>query len=190
MTLDSDSNRHRPSSARNSISKPGGSSKRRSTKSADDTDLRKKRNSIMVFKSMMNSTKLFVLVVLCLQNTFFTVLRRYSQGVLRENYSKVRRMCLYNMDALTNSRSDLAISPSEIPCHRPIHFHPIISCTPSHWYKTQSTKFFSLVKLSKCYTPHTKFRHPFRPAKSPFPNSNTSCAVLQKWPYWHLFTVP
>mmetsp|Transcript_21405 Transcript_21405/g.44524 ORF Transcript_21405/g.44524 Transcript_21405/m.44524 type:complete len:392 (-) Transcript_21405:236-1411(-) len=89
MTLDSDSNRHRSNSARNSsISKSGGSGKRRGTRNEDDTDLTKKRNSIMVFKSMMNSTKLFVLVVLCLQNTFFTVLRRYSQGVLRENYSK------------------------------------------------------------------------------------------------------
>lgn len=36
----------------------------------------------------MNSTRMMVLVVLCLQNSLFTVLRRYSQGVLRENYSK------------------------------------------------------------------------------------------------------
>eukprot|EP00581_Thalassiosira_minuscula_P012980 CAMPEP_0183722696 /NCGR_PEP_ID=MMETSP0737-20130205/14573_1 /TAXON_ID=385413 /ORGANISM="Thalassiosira miniscula, Strain CCMP1093" /LENGTH=346 /DNA_ID=CAMNT_0025952907 /DNA_START=228 /DNA_END=1268 /DNA_ORIENTATION=+ len=42
----------------------------------------------MVFKSVMSSTKLFVLACLCFQNTLFTVLRRYSQGVLRENYSK------------------------------------------------------------------------------------------------------
>ena len=39
----------------------------------------------------MNSTRLMVLVVLCLQNSLFTVLRRYSQGVLQENYSKVRK---------------------------------------------------------------------------------------------------
>jgi UDP-sugar transporter A1/2/3 len=32
--------------------------------------------------------KLAVLCVLCLQNSFFTVLRRYSQGVLKESYSK------------------------------------------------------------------------------------------------------
>lgn len=32
--------------------------------------------------------KLVVLVILCLQNSIFTVLRRYSQGVLRETYSK------------------------------------------------------------------------------------------------------
>jgi hypothetical protein len=37
----------------------------------------------------MNSMKLIVLVILCLQNSLFTVLRRYSQGVLREVYSKV-----------------------------------------------------------------------------------------------------
>lgn len=57
-----------------------------------DTDLLKKTlkktESIMVFKSMMSSMKLFVLCLLCLQNTMFTVLRRYSQGVLKENYSK------------------------------------------------------------------------------------------------------
>eukprot|EP00558_Chaetoceros_sp_UNC1202_P002977 CAMPEP_0197234280 /NCGR_PEP_ID=MMETSP1429-20130617/2060_1 /TAXON_ID=49237 /ORGANISM="Chaetoceros sp., Strain UNC1202" /LENGTH=387 /DNA_ID=CAMNT_0042692645 /DNA_START=83 /DNA_END=1246 /DNA_ORIENTATION=+ len=32
--------------------------------------------------------KLLVLIVLCLQNSIFTVLRRYSQGVLKEQYSK------------------------------------------------------------------------------------------------------
>lgn len=53
----------------------------------EDPDLNKK-SKIMVFKSMMNSTKLFVLVLLCMQNTLFTVLRRYSQGVLKEIYSK------------------------------------------------------------------------------------------------------
>mmetsp|Transcript_42485 Transcript_42485/g.47983 ORF Transcript_42485/g.47983 Transcript_42485/m.47983 type:complete len:558 (-) Transcript_42485:126-1799(-) len=36
----------------------------------------------------MNSTRLIVLFVLCFQNSLFTVLRRYSQGVLKENYSK------------------------------------------------------------------------------------------------------
>jgi hypothetical protein len=38
----------------------------------------------------MNSTKLLVLCILCLQNSMFTILRRYSQGVLKEIYSKVR----------------------------------------------------------------------------------------------------
>ena len=37
----------------------------------------------------MNSMKLLVLVLLCGQNTMYTVLRRYSQGVLKESYSKV-----------------------------------------------------------------------------------------------------
>ncbi len=55
----------------------------------EDPDFAKK-SRIMVFKSMMSSTKLFVLVLLCMQNTMFTVLRRYSQGVLKEIYSKVR----------------------------------------------------------------------------------------------------
>lgn len=36
----------------------------------------------------MNSTRLMVLSVLCLQNSMFTTLRRYSQGVLKETYSK------------------------------------------------------------------------------------------------------
>jgi hypothetical protein len=39
--------------------------------------------------SVMSGMKLFVLCLLCMQNTMFTVLRRYSQGVLKENYSKV-----------------------------------------------------------------------------------------------------
>jgi hypothetical protein len=56
-----------------------------------DPDLAKKSKT-MVFKSMMSSTKLFVLVLLCMQNTLFTVLRRYSQGVLKEIYSKVRNV--------------------------------------------------------------------------------------------------
>lgn len=41
-----------------------------------------------LFGCNMNATKLMVLVILCLQNSLFTVLRRYSQGVLKENYSK------------------------------------------------------------------------------------------------------
>lgn len=36
----------------------------------------------------LTSIRLVVLLVLCLQNSFFTVLRRYSQGVLKEKYSK------------------------------------------------------------------------------------------------------
>jgi len=43
-----------------------------------------KKSSRMLF----SSTKVFVLCLLCFQNTLFTVLRRYSQGILRESYSK------------------------------------------------------------------------------------------------------
>ena len=39
------------------------------------------------FQYNMNGTKLAVLCLLCLQNSVFTVLRRYSQGILKENYS-------------------------------------------------------------------------------------------------------
>jgi len=38
--------------------------------------------------SGISPDKLFVLLILCLQNSLFTVLRRYSQGILKENYSK------------------------------------------------------------------------------------------------------
>lgn len=38
--------------------------------------------------------KVFVLLVLCLQNSMFTVLRRYSQGVLKELYSKYEVLLL------------------------------------------------------------------------------------------------
>ncbi|CAB9500854.1 UDP-galactose translocator [Seminavis robusta] len=40
------------------------------------------------FLGFMSGMKMLVLVILCLQNSIFTVLRRYSQGVLRESYSK------------------------------------------------------------------------------------------------------
>uniref|UniRef100_A0A7S3V424 Uncharacterized protein n=1 Tax=Chaetoceros debilis TaxID=122233 RepID=A0A7S3V424_9STRA len=39
-------------------------------------------------KNNLSVTRFLVLVVLCLQNSVFTVLRRYSQGVLKEKYSK------------------------------------------------------------------------------------------------------
>ena len=52
-------------------------------------NFRRTRNAISYFQCM-NSTRLMVLMILCLQNSMFTVLRRYSQGVLREVYSKVR----------------------------------------------------------------------------------------------------
>lgn len=40
------------------------------------------------FFSGVGGIRLLVLLVLCLQNSLFTVLRRYSQGVLKEEYSK------------------------------------------------------------------------------------------------------
>jgi UDP-sugar transporter A1/2/3 len=48
----------------------------------------KDRRSFMSRFRCMSSMRIVVLVVLCLQNSLFTVLRRYSQGVLKENYSK------------------------------------------------------------------------------------------------------
>jgi hypothetical protein len=54
-----------------------------------DSDLKKSQNTSSY---NMNRIKFFVLLVLCLQNTLFTVMRRYSLGVLKEKYSKVRRM--------------------------------------------------------------------------------------------------
>lgn len=55
--------------------------------SEEDVQKKEARGSIMKF-SCMNSTKVLVLCILCLQNSIFTILRRYSQGVLKENYSK------------------------------------------------------------------------------------------------------
>jgi len=48
-----------------------------------------KRRGIFSNYKCMSSTRLMVLTVLCLQNSIYTVLRRYSQGVLSETYSKV-----------------------------------------------------------------------------------------------------
>lgn len=42
----------------------------------------------------MERIKLFVLIILCLQNTIFTLLRRYSQGVLKEEYSSYEVLLL------------------------------------------------------------------------------------------------
>ena len=52
-------------------------------------DEHRKGHSRKSYFQCMNSTRLMVLVILCLQNSMFTVLRRYSQGVLQEVYSKV-----------------------------------------------------------------------------------------------------
>ena len=50
------------------------------------------RSRLITMKAYMNSTRLVVLLVLCLQNSMFTTLRRYSQGVLQETYSKVSQV--------------------------------------------------------------------------------------------------
>jgi UDP-sugar transporter A1/2/3 len=56
----------------------------------NDHDKKKQKYTTMwgTISQYMNSTRLMVLLVLCLQNSLFTVLRRYSQGVLQELYSK------------------------------------------------------------------------------------------------------
>jgi len=41
--------------------------------------------------------KSVVLIVLCLQNSVFTLLRRYSLGILQEGYSKVRECVLLHI---------------------------------------------------------------------------------------------
>ena len=56
----------------------------------DEVDIQKKESRAIMRFTCMNSTKLLVLCILCLQNSMFTILRRYSQGVLKEIYSKVR----------------------------------------------------------------------------------------------------
>jgi hypothetical protein len=53
------------------------------------SEVKEKKRGLLRYFQGMNSMKMIVLVVLCLQNSLFTVLRRYSQGVLREVYSKV-----------------------------------------------------------------------------------------------------
>jgi hypothetical protein len=53
-------------------------------------DMRVDMRAPMDYLRCMSSTRMLVLLVLCLQNSMFTVLRRYSQGVLREVYSKVQ----------------------------------------------------------------------------------------------------
>lgn len=97
-----------------------------------DLDIAKK-SKIMVFKSMMSSTKLFVLVLLCMQNTLFTVLRRYSQGVLKEIYSKVRNfilLCINNCMLQSSTSS-----------HSPIHSH-------------LHSKLYMLVRSVACWRNH------------------------------------
>ena len=65
-----------------------------SEKKLDDKYTNKKETRHVMRFACMNSTKVLVLLILCLQNSMFTILRRYSQGVLKEDYSKVRIMCV------------------------------------------------------------------------------------------------
>ncbi|EJK46406.1 hypothetical protein THAOC_34921, partial [Thalassiosira oceanica] len=68
-----------------------------------------------MFSSVMNSTKLAVLFLLCMQNTLFTVMRRYSQGVLREQYSKYEVLLVGEFIKIVYSAFKIAadLSPSE-----------------------------------------------------------------------------
>ncbi|KAI2507943.1 Nucleotide-sugar transporter [Fragilaria crotonensis] len=59
-----------------------------SEKDLDDKDTQKKETRHVMKLACLNSTKVLVLCILCLQNSMFTILRRYSQGVLKEDYSK------------------------------------------------------------------------------------------------------
>jgi len=66
----------------------------------------------------MNITRLVVLVVLCLQNSLFTILRRYSQGVLKETYSKHELLLVAEIIKIVYSswmiqQNLVASSPSE-----------------------------------------------------------------------------
>jgi hypothetical protein len=55
-----------------------------------DSDINEKKPRGIMRLTCINGTRLVVLMILCLQNSIYTVLRRYSQGTLKEDYSKVR----------------------------------------------------------------------------------------------------
>lgn len=61
----------------------------RNKEEEEDNDAVKKSKRSILMNCSLNTTKLAVLLILCLQNSVFTILRRYSQGVLKEIYSKV-----------------------------------------------------------------------------------------------------
>ena len=56
-----------------------------------EDDSKKPRRAALL--NQFCSIRMMVLLILCFQNSMFTLLRRYSQGVLKEGYSKVR-MCV------------------------------------------------------------------------------------------------
>ena len=87
-----------------SISSPKRRDNERQERQEDKKTRHRRQRSMSSFnktwatmRGYMNSTRLVVLLVLCLQNSMFTTLRRYSQGVLNENYSKVRKRALIAM---------------------------------------------------------------------------------------------
>jgi len=51
-------------------------------------------DNLPVPQRQFSSAKVLVLFILCFQNSCFTVLRRYSQGILKESYSKHEVLCV------------------------------------------------------------------------------------------------
>ena len=60
----------------------------------EESESKTNRAKMTNFQYNMNGTKIAVLLILCLQNSIFTVLRRYSQGVLKERYSSYEVLLL------------------------------------------------------------------------------------------------
>jgi hypothetical protein len=102
----------------------------------DAEDIQKKESRGIMKFACLNSMKVLVLCILCLQNSMFTILRRYSQGVLKEVYSKVR----------INLRDVIDIGP------RVFHYLLIPLCCGT--ICTFSMKSCLLAKSSKWYSLH------------------------------------
>jgi len=85
--------------------------------SEEDVQKKEARGSIMKF-SCMNSTKVLVLCILCLQNSIFTILRRYSQGVLKENYSKHEVLLVGELIKIVFSAYMISVPEGETMCSR------------------------------------------------------------------------
>jgi hypothetical protein len=101
----------------------------------NDHDKKKQKYTTMwgTISQYMNSTRLMVLLVLCLQNSLFTVLRRYSQGVLQELYSTVCAGIVGIFFVITNSNSMVFTQISIFPL------------------MLRSMNFYWLLKLLKLY---------------------------------------
>lgn len=95
-----------------------------------------------IFTSWLPSTtKTFVLLILCFQNSFFTLLRRYSQGVLKEQYSKYEVLLLGEVIKLVFSMfmiSSTVLSKLKDDQHRPSLFSRL------YWLSCNSGKMFAL----------------------------------------------